>query len=156
MRTGNAGASAMTIFADPRRERRKPRSCNMRNHIPYLGSLAGMTLVIGWALSVPAARAADLPVGSYANASVTLTFDDKARFRVNDGKAVQVTGHYTVKGNQLELTDEKGPWACTKAEERTGTYTWKYDNSVLTLAKVADLCGERAVGLTAGDWKKTH
>ncbi len=129
----------------------------MRNHTRYFGSLAGMTLVMGLTLPLSPARAADFPIGSYAaNASVTLTFDDKGRFRVNDGKAMQVAGRYTVKGDQLALTDEKGPWACTKPGEQTGTYTWKYDNSVLTFVKIADRCADRVASLTTAAWKAPH
>lgn len=126
----------------------------MRNYNRYSGSLAGMTLAMGLTLALSPVRAADFPVGSYAaNASVTLTFDAKGRFRVNDGKTTQVTGRYTVRGSQLALTDEKGPWSCTKPGEQTGTYTWKYDDSELTFAKVADQCGDRVASLTASTWK---
>ena len=73
---------------------------------------------------------------------------------VETTKTTQVTGHYTVKGNQLELTDKEGPWACTKAGEQTGTYTWKYANSALTFTKIADHCQDRVGTLVTAPWQQ--
>lgn len=73
-----------------------------------------------------------------------------------DGKSTQVVGKYTVKGDQLELTDTGGPWACTKEGEQTGIYSWKYARSVLTLTKVTDLCTDRAGTLTPTWQAKSH
>jgi hypothetical protein len=59
-----------------------------------------------------------------------------------------------VKTGQLQLTDTQGPWACTKAGEQTGIYTWKYENAVLTLSKVADKCEDRVKSLVNLAWKR--
>lgn len=40
---------------------------------------------------------------------------DKGQFRVSKGEEVLVEGEYTVKGDQLQLTDKRGPIACTAA-----------------------------------------
>lgn len=125
----------------------------MRGHLPSLTVLA---LGIGLATSFAPAFAADLPTGTYATKGITLTLDGKGQFRVNDGKAMKVSGSYTINGDQLVLTDQKGPWACTKSGEQSGTYTWKYDDSVLTLAKVTDACTDRVGSLTTSPWKRAH
>lgn len=117
-----------------------------------LGSLA---VAAGLTHSL-SAFAADFPVGSYAaNASITITFDDKGQFHVNDGKTTQVAGRYAVKGDQLEITDSEGPWACTKAGQQTGTYTWKYEHAVLAFSKLADQCEARVGSLTTATWKQS-
>jgi hypothetical protein len=84
-----------------------------------------------------------------------MAFDDKGRFRVTASEVQQVIGQYSAKGDQLEITDSQGPWACTKAGEQTGTYRWKYANSVLTFSKVADRCEDRVNSLTSVTWKLT-
>jgi hypothetical protein len=125
----------------------------MRKHNPYLRSLS--QVACGLIIPLSAALAADFPAGAYtAHEHVTVTFDGKGQFRVSDGKATQVAGHYIVKGNQLELTDQEGPWACTKQGEQTGTYTWKYANSALTFTKVADHCEARVGTLATAPWKQ--
>ncbi len=124
----------------------------MSKHSRQLCSFVYLALAV--AMSQSSAFAADFPVGSYvAHKGITLTFDDKGQFRVLDGKTTQVTGNYRVKADQLELTDTGGPWACTKNGEQTGTYSWKYDHSVLTLTKVADLCNDRSGTLTPATWQ---
>ena len=125
----------------------------MRKHSSYLQAL--VQVACGLIIPFSVAHAADFPAGAYtAHGGVTLTFDGKGQFRVNDGKATQVAGHYAVKGNQLVLTDKEGPWACTKPDEQTGTYTWKYANSTLMLTKVADHCEARAGTLATEPWKQ--
>ncbi len=125
----------------------------MRKYSTYLRSLG--QVACGLIIPLSAALAADFPAGAYtAHENVTLTFDGKGQFRVNDGKATQVAGHYTVRGNHLELTDKEGPWACTKPGEQTGTYTWKYTNSALTFTKIADRCDARVGTLATAPWKQ--
>src|SRR5690349_16785591 len=117
----------------------------------------GLSGCVASALIIPLspAFAADFPLGAYtAHSNVTITFDDQGQFRVSDGKAMQVAGHYTVKGNQLELTDQEGPWACRKPGQQTGTYSWKYADSTLTLAKLTDPCQERVGTLATAPWKR--
>lgn len=101
-----------------------------------------------------AVAAADFPTGTYAAKGLTVTFDDKGQFRVHKGEAMEVEGEYTVNADQLQLTDQSGPEACTGADQATGTYGWKYDNATLTFRKVADKCDARSKDLTAQPWKK--
>jgi hypothetical protein len=130
----------------------------MRNHQRLLRLIGQMAAAIGLALAFLPAFAADFPAGTYSvdGAKPTLTFDDKSQFRVEEGGKTMVTGKYTSKGDQVEFTDQKGPWACTKNGQKTGTYQWKYDGSVLTLTKVTDACTDRVGSLSGVKWKATH
>jgi len=122
-----------------------------------LRSLASLTLSAGLMLPLTDAFAADFPVGTYtAGAKTTVTFDGIGQFRVYEGKSMKVGGIYAVKADQFELTDKEGPWACTKSGELTGTYTWKFENSQLTFAKVVDLCRDRVKSLAKTSWKWSH
>jgi hypothetical protein len=124
----------------------------MLNHNPVLRSLGLMAC--GLILPLSVALAANFPSGTYtAHENITVTFDGKGQFHVSDGKATEVSGSYTVKGNKLEMTDKEGAWACTKKGEQSGTYTWKYADSALTLTKVADHCEARVGTLATAPWK---
>jgi hypothetical protein len=131
---------------------------NMIKHPQFSRSFGQMMVATSLALAVLPAFAADLPVGTYLvdGAKLTLTFDDKGQFRVEEGKTLQVAGKYTTTGNKIEFTDNQGPWACTKAVEQTGTYRWNYEKSVLTFVKVADACGDRVGSLAGVKWKQQH
>jgi hypothetical protein len=96
-------------------------------------------------LALSPAFAADFPTGTFVTKQTpfTVSFDDKGQFRVNQGDTLQVMGSYSATASELKFTDSKGPWACTKAGEQTGTYTWKYENAVLTLIKLTDKCADR-------------
>ena len=129
----------------------------MRAHPGHLHSFVARVMALGLATVLSLAFAADPPTGTYAaKGNITLTLDGNGQFRVSDGKGTKVAGSYTIKGDQLQLTDKDGPWACTKTEEQSGTYTWKLDDSVLTLVKVRDLCTDRVGSLTMTSWKATR
>jgi hypothetical protein len=130
----------------------------MSIHRRHLHTFAPLSLAIAMATSQSLAFAAEFPIGSYtAHKAITLAFESEGQFRVLDGKDTVVTGDYRVKGDQLELTDKGGPWACTKDGEQTGTYSWKYEHAALTLIKIADRCGARAGTLTPANWQpKSH
>jgi|ERR1022692_2831205 hypothetical protein len=102
------------------------------------------------------AFAADFPTGTFEakQTPFTVSFDDKGQFRVNQGGTLEVMGNYSAKASELKLTDSQGPWACTKAGEQTGTYTWKYENAVLTLIKLADTCEDRVKSLVGFAWQR--
>lgn len=112
-------------------------------------------LAICSTLAFSPAFAADFPTGTYAakKAPYTVTFDEKGQFHVNKGDTLEVAGNYSAKAGELELTDNSGPWACTKAGEQTGTYAWKYEHAVLTFSRVADKCEDRARSLINLVWK---
>jgi hypothetical protein len=100
-------------------------------------------------LALSPASAAAFPTGTFESKQtpITVSFDDKGRFRVKQGDTLEVMGHYSAKASELKLTDAQRPWACTKAGEQTGIYTWKYENAVLTLIKVTDKCADRVTSL---------
>ena len=107
-------------------------------------------------LAVGAAFAADFPTGTYGvkEAPFTVSFDDKGQFHVNQGETLEVAGSYSVKAGEVRLTDSSGPWACTKDGEQTGTYSWKFENGVLSFVKVADKCEDRVKSLVNIGWKR--
>jgi len=116
-------------------------------------ALALWAYAAGAAARAPAAAA--FPQGVYAAEEYTMTFADAGQFRVSVGEKVMVEGEYTIKGDRLRLTDKRGPIACTRAGQETGTYGWKYDGETLTLAKIEDPCEPRSAALTAQPWKRT-
>ncbi len=118
--------------------------------------LGACALAICSTLALSPALAAEFPTGSYQAKDVpyTVSFDNHGQFHVNKGDTLEVTGNFTAKASELQLTDTQGPWACTKDGEQTGTYTWKYENAVLTLTKVADKCDERVQSLVKLAWKR--
>ena len=123
---------------------------------PIRANLGVCALGICSALAISPAFAADFPAGTYAvkKAPYTLSFDDKGQFHVNKGDTLEVAGSYSVKAGELQLTDNSGPWACTKPGEQTGTYAWKYASAVLTFSKVADKCEDRVRSLIGLAWSQ--
>lgn len=115
-------------------------------------ALAACILLAG---SPAGAAGKPFPLGSYTaeGHELTIAFDDKGQFRVTEAGALRVTGQYAAHGGQLEISDAQGPWACTKVGERTGTYRWRYENSVLAFSKVTDSCVDRVQSLTSAHWK---
>ena len=115
-----------------------------------------LSLKRDFALSLVFAADKTFPTGTYIaeGQKVTIVFDDKGQFHVNQSEVTQVSGQYSTKGSQLEITDAQGPWACTKAGEQSGTYAWKYADSALTFSKVKDPCEDRVHSLTQVKWKR--
>jgi hypothetical protein len=128
----------------------------MFNRSRHVLPLSTAALLTSLTLSVAPTFAADFPMGSFAanGGTTTLSFDGKGQFRVVEKDAMVVAGQYTIKGDLLEMTDLQGPWACTKADEKTGTYRWKLDKSDLTFGKVADRCQDRVQSLTSAKWQR--
>ena len=106
------------------------------------------------ALALSPALAADFPAGRYKAQDILLSFDDKGQFQVNNGAMLEVSGTYSVKEGRIELTDVKGPWACTDSGQQKGTYDWKFDGTALTFSKVTDGCDDRAKSLVPAAWKR--
>ena|SRR6185312_614066 len=121
----------------------------------HLHALVASVVALSLVTASSGAFAADLPTGTYAiKGNITLTLDGRGQFRVTEGTETKVAGIYAIKGDQLQLTDKTGPWACSG--EQSGTYTWKFDDLVLTLVKVSDPCADRAGSLTMTAWKKAR
>ena len=126
-------------------------SSYLRNPCPR----SALSIAIGALFPLTSALAADFPVGSYAaGPHVSIVFAENGQFHVTQDKTMEVSGTYTVSGEKLELTDKEGPWACTKDGTQAGTYTWKYENSVLSFGKVSDRCEDRVGSLTRSTWKR--
>jgi hypothetical protein len=123
-----------------------------RQQIRSFACASAVMICSTFALS--AVFAADFPIGSFEAGGLRLTFDAKGQFHVNKGATTEVSGKFSVKGGQVELTDVTGPWACTNAGQQTGTYDWKLDSSALTFSKVADSCDERSGTLVPAAWKR--
>ena len=80
----------------------------------------------------------------------SLKYDESNKVTVSRNGEVVVEATYKIKGDELEVTDEKGPMACDKAQ--TGKYKWKLEGKKLTLTKLVDECDGRASALTAQPW----
>lgn len=106
--------------------------------------------------TVPPSHATGFPTGTYAaeGLAATVTFDGNGKLHVSKRGVMEVEADYTVKGDQIQLTDRSGPWACTKSTEQTGTYHWKYENGTLAFSRVMDRCEDRVDSLTKYTWKK--
>ena len=129
----------------------------MLKHPRFPRSFGQLALATSLAIAFLPAFAADFPVGTYlADGSKTSVKFEKGEFAVEDAQKTVVTGKYTVKANQIQITDKDGPWACTKDGEQTGTYRWKYEDSVLTFEKVTDACKDRVGSMVAVKWKQQH
>jgi hypothetical protein len=101
--------------------------------------------------------AAEFPTGTFTlttkdGAAWAVAFTDKGKFTVSRNGAVAAEGSYRVTGDQIEVTDEKGPKAATV--NKSGTYKWKLDGKKLTFTRVKDEAGGRAAVITAGAWEK--
>jgi hypothetical protein len=112
------------------------------------------TLFLCSTLALSTAFAAGFPTGTFEGKQTpfTVSFDDSGQFRVKQGDTLEVKGSYSATASELKLTDAEGPWAC--AGEQTGTYTWKYENAVLTLIKLTDKCEERVKSLVGLAWQR--
>jgi hypothetical protein len=130
----------------------------MLKRIASRSSLGQLTLAVCLTTGISAAFAAEFPSGSYAatGQTLTVTFDDKGKFRVTKNGVMEVAGRYIVKGDEVVFTDQEGPWACTNTDEQTGTYRWKYDNAALTFSKVADRCEGRVRSMISAAWKRQN
>ena len=119
-------------------------------------SMGAYAFAICSILTLSPAFSADFPTGTFEakQTPFAVSFDDKGQFRVKQGDTLEVMGHYSAKASELKLTDAQGPWACTKAGELTGTYTWTYENAVLTFVKVTDKCEDRVKSLVGLAWQR--
>lgn len=126
------------------------------NEITRSAAFGASALAVCSILAISPALAADLSPGTYAakQAPYTLSFDGQGQFHVQRDKTLEVSGTYSVKAGELQLTDKSGPWACTKAGEETGTYAWKYENGALTFSKLADKCEDRVKSLVNVSWER--
>lgn len=119
---------------------------------PFIGAIA--VCAICASLPLLAAPAQEFPVGSYHAKDMSVVFDAKGKFSVSAGGTTEVSGTYVVQQGRVELTDVTGPWACTKAGQKKGTYIWSWNGTALTFLKVTDSCDERSQTLVPLTWQR--
>ena len=121
-------------------------------------SLVAVALAFLWLGLTSPAGAADFPKGTFtvtdAGATVwAVNFDGIGKFTVTRADKDVLEGTYKVNKDEIEITDEKGPFAGT-GDARTGTYKWKLEGGKLTFTKVKDESQGRSRILTAGAWER--
>jgi hypothetical protein len=102
------------------------------------------------------AQAAEFKQASYSRTSqrgekMILKFGDKQKFVLSgeDGKTL-VEGTYKVSNDQIEFTDEKGPFASKDA--KPGKYKWQISDGKLNFTKIEDESEGRSKGIAGDTW----
>ena len=101
-----------------------------------------------------ASGASDFPSGSYTSGPYILEFNRNGTFKVLKSGYALVEGEYSVTGQQIELNDKSGPFACSGPGKARGTYNWKLENGNLMLSKVQDDCADRSESFAGSAWKQ--
>jgi hypothetical protein len=116
--------------------------------------LAVVVLIV--AASASAAQGAEFQPASYSRTSprgdkLILKFGEKQRFILSDehGKTM-VEGTYKVVKDQIEFTDENGPFASKDA--KPGKYKWELAEGKLNFTKVEDESEGRSKGIAGATW----
>lgn len=104
-------------------------------------------LALGMVLPVRAADTAGLPVGSYQSGPFTVTIAADGTYRVVHAGGGAITGIYKVTGNQIEVTDQGGDFACF---DGAGKYSWKAEGDKLLFSLTEDPCQGRSRVLAEG------
>jgi hypothetical protein len=120
--------------------------------------LVAMALVFLWLGRTSPAGASDFPKGTFTvkdpDGTVwAVNFDGKDKVTVSRAGKEVVEGTYKVNKEEIEFTDEKGPFA-GKGDAKTGTYKWKLEGAKLTFTKVKDESKGRSRVLMAGVWER--
>jgi hypothetical protein len=101
------------------------------------------------------ARTEDFKKGAYSvtagGAKWAINFGDNNKLTFTRDGEIAAEGTYKVTGDELEVTDERGPIACG-GEQKTGKYKWRLEEKKLTMTKVEDPCEGRAHALTSHVW----
>lgn len=83
-----------------------------------------------------------------------MTFAKGGKYQISKDGSIVVEGRFTSAKEELTLTDEKGPLACSQQPGmETGTYKWNYQKE-LTFTVVSDNCQGRHAVLTVHPWLK--
>lgn len=82
------------------------------------------------------------PIGTYETTSggavITMAFDSYGRYTVARDEEFAVRGSYRVSGDEIELTDLRGPRA-GMGDRQTGTYKWHIEAETLTFTLIQDV-----------------
>jgi hypothetical protein len=134
--------------------RRKPACIPITHLWQSIVTVAFLVLVLVG--STRAAQAAEFKQASYSRTSqrgekMILKFGDKQKFVLSgeDGKTL-VEGTYTVSNDQIEFTDEKGPFASKDA--KPGKYKWQLTDGKLNFTKIEDESEGRSKGIAGDTW----
>lgn len=117
----------------------------------FIGSLL-TAVAVGFVSVSNVAYAADFPPGTYEAGDLSITFDGKGQYKLNQGGTFKVSGTYTISGDEIEVTDKTGPWTCPK-DKRSGSYHWQTTLTGLAFTKIADECDARSTPMITGPWK---
>jgi hypothetical protein len=121
-------------------------------------SLVAAALAFLWLGLTSRVGAAEFPKGTFTvkdsgGTDWAVNFDGQGKVTVNRAGKGVIEGTYKVNKDEIELTDEKGPFAGT-GDAKTGTYRWKLEGGKLTFTKVKDESEGRSRVLTAGAWER--
>lgn len=93
--------------------------------------------------------ATDVPDGyDYMVGTLITTFRSDGSWDTRQDGQLRVNGLFTISGSQLSITDGGGYWSCAQVNAATGTYTWSFNGTNLTLTVISDDCSGRQIGLT--------
>jgi hypothetical protein len=123
-------------------------------------ALVAVVLSLLWLGLTSSAGAADFPKGTFTlkdpgGTSWAVKFYGEGMFTVTRADKDVVEGTYKVNKDEIELTDEKGPFAGS-GDAKTGTYKWKLEGGQLTFTKIKDESQGRSRILTAGTWERNE
>jgi hypothetical protein len=90
------------------------------------------------------------PNGAYSSGDFTITFNADGTHLVSMNGDVVVKGSFVISGDQIELTDKEGQFAC---EGVKGKYKWKAQEKSLKFEKIEDECEGRG-GALSQEWTK--
>jgi hypothetical protein len=75
------------------------------------------------------------------------------KYEISKDGTVLVQGRLASEDENLKMTDEDGPLACSQQPGlETGTYKWSYEEMKLTFIAVEDKCEGRRFILTLRSW----
>jgi len=151
-------ASMHTIFSEGTRGWRRLPHNGERIFVAHrwLSIIILAVLVLVVAGGASGAQGAEFQQGSYSRTrlrgdKVILKFGDRRRFVLSDQDGnTLLEGTYKVMNDQIELTDEKGPFAAKDANP--GKYKWNLADRKLSFTKIEDESEGRSRGITGSTW----
>jgi hypothetical protein len=100
-------------------------------------SLAGTYAVTLTIDDVKLPAGSGIPAASMAG-EWTITFGADHTYSVRHNNAEHVTGTFTLKGDELELNDTAGDYACKGGDAPQGIYRVRIDGPTVTFTKLKD------------------
>jgi len=106
---------------------------------------------------VPGAELPDAPKGTFTiktlgdGAAWVMSLDGIGKFKMTRNGQLGVEGTYRIEKDQIEFTDEAGPFRET-GKAQIGTYRWRLAGSKLLFQQVHDEARGRSAILLSGAW----